>query len=238
MGSTEVMRSVLIAVLCLAASIAAQQVTQELEVEIDVSAGGAQRHIEAKVVRFGTMSRAPFPQPKRVPLARIAVIQMMVNCKAEAFASCGATPNKPVCPMKLHRCLKGLKSTTPQCKTALQFMQQLHGSHHQQGHQHHGHHHKHSHLSCKIKQFIRRLRAGPFWFGLLFSFSSLLFGTALGMLLWRLCCKARQDRQAREEEELAMALELSAAEAMNKRSAQHIEIHLGTPVVQIVNCQV
>jgi len=229
--------------------VACAATAQELEVEIDIARpGGAHRHIEAKVVRFDTLSRAPFPQPKRVPLVRIAVIQMMVNCKSEAFAKCGALPNKPICPMKLHQCLKGLDHTTPQCHKALQFLASLRGStaaktHLQQAqHDHHSHHgHGHSHLSCKFKHFIRRLRHAPFWFGLLFSFSCLLFGTALGMLLWRLCCKARQDRQreeAREEQELALALELSAAEAMNKRSPQHMEIHLGTPVVQVVNCQV
>merc|ERR1712232_1099855 len=71
---------------------------------------------------IGAVSRAPFPPRPSLSEAKIAMIQMLANCKAEAFAHCGAKPMVPICPKRLAVCLVHVphKSLSTTCRIALE----------------------------------------------------------------------------------------------------------------------
>jgi len=205
---------------------------------------------------INNVPRAPFPVQPSVPPARIAVMQMMANCKGEAFKSCGAKPMVPLCPKKLAFCLLALKSTlvSPACRIALKpvaalfpktekavttHLSQTANKHHGKKNDHSSHHKK---FMCRIKHALKHLVAyfhqRNFWLGFLITLSALLSIFALAVITWRHCCGIRAEELAAEEQrQLTIALEISAAEAYTKPSAPPAEedvVHVGTPVVQVV----
>jgi len=60
---------------------------------------------EGQSIVIGMVTRAPFPQLPSVPPTRLAVMGMLANCRDEAIHVCGASPESPICPGRLARCL-------------------------------------------------------------------------------------------------------------------------------------
>jgi len=72
------------------------------------------------LVSIAFVSKAPFPQLPSVSPQRMAVMQMLARCKPEASKLCGATPEQPICPMSLARCLASQKDQLSEtCHTGL-----------------------------------------------------------------------------------------------------------------------
>merc|ERR1711988_234384 len=103
------MRSMLTAVLLALAVTCATSQQDPVHREVIVTATVTTENGEGTAhIMIGAVPRAPFPSRPNMPAAKLAVIQMLANCKTEAFSYCGAKPMVPICPKRLAVCLVGI----------------------------------------------------------------------------------------------------------------------------------
>lgn len=230
-------------------AIAFAAAEERLEINANVVESG---HKETLKIVIGTVSRAPFPVRPTVPPARIAVLQMMANCKEEAFNSCGAKPMVPLCPKKLALCLLRLKAHSPKsvstgCGIALKpvsavlFAARQQNISHDKKDKHKGQTHGHMKWSCRIKHALRKLmfyvHHKQFWFGFLLTLLFILSVFSIAVIAWRhFFGRAQEEARlaAEEQRQLEIALEVSAAETCTQPLAKDAVVHIGTPMVEVV----
>jgi hypothetical protein len=258
------MKTLLLLAACLVAVHSQELLITASEQEVVTTSG---QQVESFSVVISNAPRAPFPAPRSMPEARMAVMRMMANCKPEAFKLCGAQIGKPVCPKKLAMCLSDsshLPKLSPTCKmsivpaaTFMGMMQQQQQQKqeaaapsaadpatpppttHQHGHMHHGFWGR---VKCAGHHLVHFMHTRVFWTGFLCTFLPLI----LLLLVCKLFCsrdeEAEQEaeRIADEEAQIALAIEMSAAEAAAASIGKSAPVddkrvvHLGTPSMVVV----